>query len=93
MELSSLGADFSLAHCLVPGGQVSEGNLEASPAGISDPRADISGRIVMAQRSGKVSRRNRFWLCFFSPFGIWSAHAHTSVGSKTYHVEGTVTTF
>ena len=38
-----LGADFSLPHCLVPGGQVSESNLELSPAGISDPRAEISG--------------------------------------------------
>ena len=38
-----LGADFSLPHCLVPGGQVSQSNLEPSPAGISDPRAEISG--------------------------------------------------
>ena len=51
-----LGADFSLPHCLVPGGQVSESNLEPSPAGISDPRAEISGWIVMVRRSGNVSR-------------------------------------
>ena len=38
-----LGADFFLPHCLVPGGQVSKSNLEPSPAGISDPRAEISG--------------------------------------------------
>ena len=38
-----LGADFSLPHCLVPGGKVSESNLEPSPAGISEPRAEISG--------------------------------------------------
>ena len=43
-----LGADFSLPHCLVPGGQVSENNLEPSPDGKSadgksDPRAEISG--------------------------------------------------
>ena len=34
---------YGLPHCLVPGGQVSESNLEPSPAGISDPRAEISG--------------------------------------------------
>ena len=38
-----LGADFSLPHCLVPGEQVSESNLEPSPAGVSDTRAEISG--------------------------------------------------
>ena len=38
-----LGADFSLPHCLVPGGQVSKSKLEPSPAGIGDPRAEISG--------------------------------------------------
>ena len=38
-----LGADFSLPHCLVPGGKVSESNLEPSPTGISDPRAEIAG--------------------------------------------------
>ena len=37
-----LGADFSLPRCLVAGGQISESNLEPSPAGISDPRAEIS---------------------------------------------------
>ena len=30
---------------------------------------------------------------FLIPFGIWSAHSQMSVGSKTCHVEGTVTTF
>ena len=50
-----LGADFSLPHCLV-GDNVSETSAEPSPAGISEPRAEISWCIVMVQRSGKVSR-------------------------------------
>ena len=38
-------------------------------------------------------QRYRYWLYFFFPFGIWSANAQMSFGSKTYNVEGTVTTF
>ena len=49
-----LGADFSLPHCLV-GDKVSENIAEPSPAGKSEPRAEISWCIVMVQRSGKVS--------------------------------------
>ena len=60
-----LGADFSLPHCLV-GDRVSESNLEPSPAGISDLRAEISWCIVMVRRSGKASRRYRCQLYFFS---------------------------
>ena len=49
-----LGADFSLPHCLV-GDKVSENIAEPSPAGINEPRAEISWCIVMVQRFGKVS--------------------------------------
>ena len=45
-----LGADFSLPHCLV-GDKVSESIAEPSPAGISEPRAEISWCMVMVQRS------------------------------------------
>ena len=65
------GVDFSLPHCLV-GDKVSESSAEPSPAGISEPRAEISWCIVMAQRSGKVSRGTAvgcIFLSFFQPFG------------------------
>ena len=68
-----LGADFSLPHCLV-GDRVSESNLEPSPAGISDLRAEISWCIVMVRRSGKASRRYRCQLYFslvFSSFSLF----------------------
>ena len=65
-----LGADFSLPYCLV-GDRVSESNLEPSPAGISDLRAEISWCIVMVRRSGKASRRYRCQLYFFSRFQLF----------------------
>ena len=65
-----LGADFSLPHCLV-GDRVSESNLEPSPAGISDLRAEISWCIVMVRRSGKASRRYRCQLYFVSRFQLF----------------------
>ena len=75
-----------------PGGkvQVSESNLEPSPAGkaIREPKS----RGESSWCDTRV-QRYRYWLYFFSPFGMWSAHAQMSVGYKTYHVEGTVTTF
>ena len=43
-----LGADFSLPHCLV-GDKVSENIAEPSPAGISEPRAEISWCIAPAK--------------------------------------------
>ena len=67
-----LGADFSLPHCLV-GDKVSESIAEPSPAGISEPRAEISWCIVMVQRSGKASRGTAvgcFFSLFFSHFDI-----------------------
>ena len=66
-----LGADFSLPHCLV-GDKVSESSAELPPAGISEPRAEISWYIVMVQRFGKVSRGTAvgFIFLFFSHFDI-----------------------
>ena len=46
-----------------------ESNEEPSPAGAS---------------FRQLVQRYRYWLYFFSPFGIWSAHAQMSVGCKTY---------
>ena len=60
-----LGADFSLPHCLV-GDKVSESSAEPSPAGISEPRAEISWCIVMVQRSGEVSRGTAVGCIFLS---------------------------
>ena len=60
-----LGADFSLPHCLV-GDKVSESSAEPSPAGISEPRAEISWCIVMVQRSGTVSRGTAVGCIFLS---------------------------
>ena len=60
-----LGADFSLPHCLV-GDKVSESSTEPPPAGISEPRAEISWYIVMVQRSGKVSGGTTVGCIFFS---------------------------
>ena len=60
-----LGADFSLPHCLV-GEKVSESSAEPSPAGISEPRAEISWCIVMVQRSSKVSRGTAVGCIFLS---------------------------
>ena len=60
-----LGADFSLPHCRV-GDKVSERIAELSPAGISEPRAEISWCIVMVQRSGKVSRGTAVGCIFLS---------------------------
>ena len=84
-----LGADFSLPHCLVPGGQVSESN--------SSWYKRSASRNLGVNHHGTMLRqhvqRYRYWLYFFSPFSICSAHAQMSVGCKTYHVEGTLTTF
>ena len=60
-----LGTDFSLPHCLV-GDKVSESSVEPSPAGISEPRAEISWCIVMVQRFGKVSRGTAVGCIFLS---------------------------
>ena len=63
-----LGADFSLPHCLV-GHKVSESSAEPSPAGISEPRAEISW-CIMVQRSGKVSEvpLSAVFFSLFQPF-------------------------
>ena len=51
-----------------------------------------AGRNLGVNRHGTTLRqrvqRYRYWLYFFSPFGIWSVHVQMSVDSKTYHVEG-----
>ena len=60
LSLYGPGADFSLPHCLV-GDKVLESIAEPSPAGISEPRAEITWCIVMVQRSGKA-------LSLFQPF-------------------------
>ena len=72
-----LGADFSLPHCLV-GDKVSESSSEPSPAGISEPRAEISWCIVMVQRSGKVSRGTAVGCIFLS------SRPKTSQGKKRF---------
>ena len=59
----SRGRLFSL--CLV-GDKVSESSTEPSPAGISEPRAEISWCIVIVQRSGKVSRGTAVGCIFLS---------------------------
>ena len=74
-----LGADFSLPHCLVRGGQVSE-----------EPSRGASSWYNAQETYPEVA----LLVVFFSPFGIWSAHAQMPVGSKTYHaVEQNATTF
>ena len=66
-----LGADFSLPHCLV-GDKVSENSAEPSPAGISEPRAEIFWCIVKVQRSGKPSTGTAVGciFLFFSHFDV-----------------------
>ena len=51
------GADFPLPHCLV-GDKVSESSAEPSPAGISEPRAEISWCIVVVHRHGTTLRQS-----------------------------------
>ena len=83
-----LGADFSLPHCLV-GDNVSESSAEPSPAGISEPRAEISWCIVMVQRSGKVSRGTAVGCIFFLSFSHFDIKAGNSpeeiVGKEAFH--------
>ena len=90
-----LGPAFSLPLCLLPGGQVSATGIRKQLGTISSWYKRSASRNLGANGTTLRQRvqRYRYWLCFFSPFGIWSAHAQVSVGSKTYHVEGTVTTF
>ena len=88
-----LGADFSLPRCLV-GNKVSESIAEPSPAGISEPRAEISWCIVMVQRSGKVSGGTvacehppppcrLYFSLFFSHFDIKAGKS--PVGKEAFH--------
>ena len=84
-----LGADFSLPHCLV-GDKVSESSTEPSPAGISEPRAEISWCIVMVQRFGKVSRGTAacrlYFSLFFSHFDIEAGKSPEDiVGKEQFH--------
>ena len=83
-----LEADFSLPHCLV-GDKVSESSTEPSPAGISEPRAEILWCIVMVQRSGKVSRGTAvgcFFSLLFSHFGIKAGKSPEDiVGKEAFH--------
>ena len=83
-----LGADFSLPHCLV-GDKVSENIAEPSPAGISEPRAEISWCIAMVQRSGKVSGGTAvgcIFLSFFSHFDIKASKSPKDiVGKEAFH--------
>ena len=82
-----LGADFSLPHCFV-GDKVSESSAEPSPAGISEPRAEISWCIVMVQRSGKVSRGTAVG-CIFLFFIYFDIKAdklpEDIVGKEAFH--------
>ena len=56
-----LGADNSLPPCQVGGRLVSE----TSAHSISDPRAEISGILVMVRRSSSMSRGTTYWFRFF----------------------------
>ena len=67
-----LGADFSLPHCLV-GDKVLESSAEPSPAGISEPRAEISWCIVSGTTLWQSVQRYRcrlYFSLFFSYFDI-----------------------
>ena len=77
-----LGADFSIPHCLV-GDKVSESSAEPSPAGISEPRAEISWCIVMVQRSGKPSRGTAV-SCIFLSFSAGKS-PEDIVGKEAFH--------
>ena len=83
-----LGADFSLPHCLVED-KVSESSAEPSPAGIGEPRAEISCCTVIVQRSGKVSRGTAVGLYFSLFFSHFDNKAGKSpediVGKEAFH--------
>ena len=66
---NGLGADMSLPPCLIGGRQVSETWAHS----ISDPRAEISGILVMVRRSSATSRSTTYWFQFFRCFACqWS---------------------
>ena len=83
-----LGADFSLPHCLVPEGT----GIRKQLGTISSWYKRSASRNLGVNRHGTTLRqrvqRYRYWLYFFSSFGIC-----LSGGSKTYHVVGKLTTF
>ena len=62
-----LGADISLPSCQIGGRLVSETYLAHS---ISDPRAEISGILVMVRRSSSASRGTTYW---FLLFALWQS--------------------
>ena len=70
--------------------------LERYRLSLSSSYKRSASRNLGVNRHGTTLRqrvqRYRYWLYFFSPFAIWSAHARMSDDSKTFHVEGTVTT-
>ena len=69
--------------------KVSESIAEPSPAGISEPRAEISWCIVMVQRSGKASRGTAvgcIFVSFFSHFDIKAGKSPEDiVGKEAFH--------
>ena len=82
-----LGADFSLPHCLV-GDKVSENIAEPTPAGISEPRAEISWCIVMVtlRQSVRRYRCRLYFSLFFSHFDIKAGKSPNDiVGKEAFH--------
>ena len=89
-----LGADFSLLTVgdnLSPTvrerkvGKVSDSIAGPSPAGISEPRAEISWCIVMVQRSVKVSRGTAVDCIFLSFSAILILGLQDIVGKEAFH--------
>ena len=80
-----LGADLSLPHCLVED-KVSESSAEPSPAGISEPRAEISWCTyrhgTTLRKSVQRYRCRQYVSLFFSHFDIKAGKSPEDIARK-----------